>query len=316
MASVLIKIGTVVEVEDGFSKEPAGGLRVRAKLDSDKQTQKVNELIPWAFPLLPKSVQVVPKVGEAVLIIADEVGGFTSGQRYYIGPLISQPQFNTFCPADDASTLLKSSKRTPLPSMDWNAQTRGAFPGSNDVALVGRGAEDVVLKYNDSHKTSEVNIRAGIREEGRFVSANKGEYYDNKDMIVGKIMFNNIDPAYIQLKYKSGIATGEKNAANSLINIVADRINIMSNRDTTVSHDLHDNDTLVKETEVDSIMNRLHQVPKGDKLVEFLEIVKGAILHHVHSWAGMEECGDKPGYIDKLKKYDLEKILSEYVRIS
>ena len=90
----------------------------------------------------------------------------------------------------------------------------------------------------------------------------------------------------------------------------------MSNRDTTVSHDLHDNDTLVKESEVDNIMYRLHQVPKGDKLVEFLEIVKGAILHHVHAWAGMEECGDKPGYINKLKDYDLEKILSEYVRIS
>ena len=316
MASVLVKVGTVIEVENGFSKEPAGGLRVRAKLDIDKQKQKINELIPWAFPLLPKSIQVIPKVGEAVLVIADEVGGFASGQRYYVGPLISQPQYNTFCPAADATTLLNFSERTPLPSMDWNSQTRGSVPESKDVALVGRGSEDVILKYDDSHKTSEVDIRAGIRGEGKFMSTDKGEYYANKDMVVGNIMFNNIDPAYIQLKYKSGIATGDKKAANSLINIVADRINIMSNRDTTVSHDLHDDDTLVKEAEVDNIMDRLHQVPKGDKLVEFLEIVKGAILHHVHAWAGMEECGDKPGYINKLKDYDLEKILSEYVRIS
>jgi hypothetical protein len=43
----------------------------------------------------------------------------------------------------------------------------------------------------------------------------------------------------------------------------------------------------------------------------------GAILHHVHPWAGMEQCGDKPGYINKLKEYgDIRKILSEYVRIS
>lgn len=316
MGNVLIKIGTVIEVENGFSKEPAGGLRIRAKLDEDKQKQKINELIPWAFPLLPKSIQVVPKVGEAVLIIADEAGGFRSGQRYYIGPLISQPQYNTFCPAADATSLLRFSERNPLPSMDWNSQTRGSFPESKDVALIGRGSEDVILKYNDSHKTSEAVIRAGIRSEGKFTSTDKGEYYANKDMVVGNIMFNNIDPAYIQLKYKSGIATGKKNSANSLINIVADRVNIMSNKDTTVSHDLHDNDTLVRESEVDNIMNRLHQVPKGDKLVEFLEIVKGAILHHVHAWSGMEECGDKPGYINKLKDYDLEKILSEYVRIS
>ena len=74
MGKVLIKIGTVVEVEDGFSNEPSGGLRVRAKLDIDKEKKKKNEIIPWAFPLLPKSVQVVPKIGEAVLIIADEAG--------------------------------------------------------------------------------------------------------------------------------------------------------------------------------------------------------------------------------------------------
>ena len=43
MGKVLIKIGTVVEVEDGFSNEPSGGLRVRAKLDIDKEKQKKNE---------------------------------------------------------------------------------------------------------------------------------------------------------------------------------------------------------------------------------------------------------------------------------
>jgi hypothetical protein len=30
----------------------------------------------------------------------------------------------------------------------------------------------------------------------------------------------------------------------------------------------------------------------------------------------MEQSGDKPGYINQLKDFDLEKILSEYVRIS
>lgn len=316
MGKVLIKIGTVVEVEDGFSNEPSGGLRVRAKLDIDKEKKKKNELIPWAFPLLPKSVQVVPKIGEAVLIIADEAGEFATSQRYYLGPLISQPQYNTYCPAENATTLLQMSSRNPLASIDWISETRGAFPKSEDVALVGRGSEDVTLKFDNRNKISEVDIRAGIRGEAEYSSTDKGDYYANKDNFVGNIMFNSIDPAYIQLKYKSGIATGSKNAANSIINMVADRVNIMSNRDSEVSHDIHDQDTLVKESEMDNIMNRLHQVPKGDKLVELLEIMKGAILHHVHPWAGMEQCGDKPGFINQLKDYDLQKILSEYVRIS
>jgi hypothetical protein len=310
MGNVLIKIGTVIEVENEFSKGNSGGLRIRAKIDEDKRKEKKNELIPWAFPLLPKSLQIVPKEGEAVLLIADEVGGFSSGQRYYIGPLISQPQFNTFCPASDATTLLNFAERTPLPSMKWNSDTDGAFPDTKDVALIGRGSEDVTLKYDDSSKTSEVDIRAGIRGDQTNESLMNG----SSPVIGHNIIFNGADPAYIQLKYKKGIATGSKKYANSLVNIVADRINIMSNRDSSVSHDIHEKSGLVKE--VDSVMDRLHQVPKGDVLLEFLNIVKGAILHHVHPWASMEQAGDKPGYINQLKDFDLEKILSEYVRIS
>ena len=310
MSNVLIKIGTVVEVENEFSQGNSGGLRIRAKLDEDKLKNGRKSLIPWAFPLLPKSLQIVPKEGEAVLVIADETDGFRSGQRYYIGPLISQPQFNTFCPAPDATTLLNFANRTPLPSMHWNSDTNGSFPDSKDVALIGRGSEDVILKYDDSSRTSEVDIRAGIRGDQTNESLMNG----GSPVIGHNIIFNGTDPAYIQLKYKKGIATGSKKYANSLINIVADRINIMSNQDTTISHDIHEKSGLVKE--VDSVMDRLHQVPKGDVLLEFLNIVKGAILHHVHPWASMEQAGDKPGYINQLKDFDLEKILSEYVRIS
>jgi hypothetical protein len=67
---------------------------------------------------------------------------------------------------------------------------------------------------------------------------------------------------------------------------------------------------------MNEIMDNLHQVPMGDKLVELLKIMKGAIMHHVHPWAGMEQCGDWPGYIKKLDGYDIDSILSEYVRIS
>ena len=312
MGKVLIKIGTVVEVESSSSQASAGGLRVRAKIDEDKQKQKVNEFIPWAFPLLPKSVQVVPKEGEAVLVISDEAGEFGSGQRYYIGPLISQPQFNGFCPSDYATSLLKFANRTPLPSMEWNSDTKGSFPKSNDIALIGRGSEDVTLKYDDSSKTSEVDIRAGIRGD-----ASNDYILNGGSPVLGhNVMFNSIDPAYIQLKYKKGIATGSKNYANSLVNIVADRINIMSNKDTVVAHNLHDNNTLVKESEIDDVMNNLHQVPKGDVLIEFLEIVKGAILHHVHPFNSMEQAGDKPGHINELRDFNLKRILSDYVRIS
>ena len=173
------------------------------------------------------------------------------------------------------------------------------------MVLVGRGREDIILRDEDGG--SEIDIRAGIKGSP-IDSSEKGSF--------GNIVFNGVDPAYIQLKYKKGIATGEKKFANSVINIVANRINIMSNKDGGISHNLEDKNQLVKEVELNNVMDNLHQVPKGDKLVELLDVIRGAIMNHVHPWAGMEQCGDDFDYINRLKDWNLENILSEYVRIS
>jgi hypothetical protein len=98
--------------------------------------------------------------------------------------------------------------------------------------------------------------------------------------------------------------------------MVADRINLISNKDENVSHNLHNKEMLIPESSINEVMDKLHQVPMGDKLVELLTIMKGCIMHHVHPWAGMEQCGDWAGFINKLEGYDIESILSKYVRIS
>ena len=306
MPNFSIDVGTVREVENTFSKDGYDGLRVRAELVQDKPNN-IND-IPWAFPLLPKVFQSIPKVGEAVFVFMEgDSGSKHTSQRYFLGPIISQPQYNAYCRKENATTLLQIHDNNPIEKISNVDETRGALPKSEDVAVIGRGKEDVILRYNKDADASEVDIRAGIRGE-----ATNSE---NKNMI-GNIIFNGIDPAYIQLKYKKGLATNEKNAANSVINLVANRINIISNKDYNVSHNLGDKDTLIQESKMDEVMDNLHQVPMGDKLVELLKLIKGAIMHHVHPWAGMEQCGDWSGLIKELEGYDIDKILSEYVRIS
>lgn len=305
MSRLSIKIGTVREIENGNSKDGYGGLRVRAEIATDK-AKNISD-IPWAFPLLPKTFQSIPKVGEAVFVIMDDNVSKVSSQRYFLGPIISQPQYNTYCSKKNATSLLNYSDRLPIGKISSVDDTRGSFPESNDVAVVGRGAEDVILRFDDATKCSEVDLRAGIRSEPTDS--------DNKDMI-GNIIFNGTDPAYIQLKYKNGLATSEDNAANSVINIVANRINIMSNKDSNIAHNINDKDMLVREDKMDEVMNNLHQVPMGDKLVDLLKLMKDCIMHHVHPWAGMEQCGDWGGYINRLNTYDIDSILSKYVRIS
>lgn len=314
MGNISLNIGTVREIEGTNSVDGYDGLRVRAELMQDKPDGDYSK-IPWAFPILPKTLQVIPKKGEAVFVIVDDEGDKSTSQRYFIGPIISQPQYNTKSEKENSTTLLQTHDRNPIGKISNYDATRGAFPKSEDVAVVGRGQEDIILRYGtsssegDSNKgnVSEIDLRTGIRGE----PTNS----DNPDL-VGNVIFNDIDPAYIQLKYKQGLITGESTKANSVINMVADRINIMSNRDNNVSDSLHDKNTLVKETDINETMEKLHQVPKGDELVKLLKIMKGCILHHVHPWAGMEQCGDWAGFIQELNSYTIEDILSEYVRIS
>lgn len=304
MNNLKMNIGIVREVENTFSKDGYDGLRVRVELDSDKQKRIAS--LPWAFSLLPKTFQSIPKVGEAVFVLM--IGEDNkSAQRFFIGPIISQPQYHTYASKKNATTLLTSNDRNPIEKISNVDDTRGAFPNAEDVAVIGRGSEDVILRYDTDSKASEVDLRAGVR--GTPTNS------DNKNLI-GNIIFNGTDPAYIQLKYKKGLATKANNEANSVINMVANRINIMSNKDTAISHNLQDKETLVNEEKMDEIMDNLHQVPMGDKLVELLEIMRGSIMNHVHPWAGMEQCGDWTGYIKQLQDYPIDTILSKYVRIS
>ena len=295
-------------IDDGQHEldKPYDGLRVRAEIEG-KDYPKNNETkyIPWAFPLLPKTFQSIPKMGESVLLIYDAE---SNGQRYYIGPIISQPQFNTYCePKNATSLLMEPAHNLPLERVSNNDDTKGAYPKSSDIAVVGRGAEDILLRYNKTTKESEVQLRAGVRGEATN---------DPNPNMIGNIIFNGTDPAYIQMKYKSGLTKKTDQQANSIINMVANRINIMSNKDDNIAHNLKDKNHMILDEKMDEIMENLHQVPMGDKLVELLKIMKGCIMHHVHPWAGMEQCGDWGGYINKLDGYDIDSILSKYVRIS
>lgn len=308
-----MRIGVVRDVEhpdspynkDVKNDEPFDGLRVRVEFEGQDLIKEAKDA-PWAFPLLPKTIQSVPKVGESVLVFYD---GSKYGQRFYLGPIISQPQYHTMCRKEAATSLFNSQRVTPLSRYSSEPSTEGSFPDISDVAVVGRGAEDIILRNDDTTKSSEVQLRAGIRQWPTNSS--------NPD-IIGNIIFNDVDPAYIQLKRKAGLATRPKQSANSVINMVADRINIISNLDNDVSDKLHDRKGLISDEKgnMDSIMGSLHQVPKGDKLVEFLEIVKGCLLNHVHPWPGKEESGDWAGYLTSLKDFTIEDILSEHVRVS
>lgn len=300
MGDMIVRIGKVEYVENKYTEGGSDGNRIKVRLDEGDKTYRTKDDLPWCFPLLPKTFQSTPQEGESVFVITAQ-GGDVDSQRYYIGPVISQPQYFEKAPHDTSTSLIEGGKFSPLPKMSMNANSDGAFPSVRDVAVIGRGQEDVMLRYVPSTMSSEVDIRAGIRQA------------DLTDLeSVGNTEYNASDPAYIQVKHKPGLST----AGNSVVNIVADNVNIMSNYDNDVSRNIHDHDDLVVGENTDDVIRSLHQVPHGDALVELLKIIKGALLEHVHGICGGRQKGDNSGFIDKLKDYNIDSILSQYVRVS
>lgn len=296
---VIIKTGQVEYVEDN-----SDGLRIKIRIGTDGQEPLEN--IPYAFPLLPKTFQSVPKVGEGAIVITTTTRNDKS-QRYYLGPLISQPQFQEQCNYNfgrgNATSLLNSGFLEPLEKISNNKETWGSFPKTDDVAVVGRGSQDIILRNNYDTNSNEVDIRCGIRQNS--ISTDKN--------LIGKIIFNSLDPAYIQLKYKKSITNDNLQEANSVINMVADKINIISNKDEN-SFNLTNVEELIKENDLDSIMGKLHRLAHGDTLVELLNLIIKAILTHVHPYAGTPPCVN--GYTEEMANYEVEKIMSKHVRIS
>ena len=83
----MILLGEVVDIKDVNN-----GGRIRARIRPTDNTIKLDNKIPYAFPLLPKMLHVKPKLHEMVLVVLSDDKDEGS-QRYYIGPVISQPQF-------------------------------------------------------------------------------------------------------------------------------------------------------------------------------------------------------------------------------
>tara|TARA_R110000744_G_scaffold40802_2_gene92525 strand:- start:1592 stop:3316 length:1725 start_codon:yes stop_codon:yes gene_type:complete len=128
---------------------------VKAIIKLDSNAIKNKKYLPWSLddpyvfaPFLPLQINVIPRKGEAVKILAYETE--KKQNEEYIGPLISQPgsiQGDNF-----SSGLLNTSEgiqNTPPPDFAPNGvplpDGKGCFPNPDDIALVGRDNCDIVL---------------------------------------------------------------------------------------------------------------------------------------------------------------------------
>lgn len=301
----------LAEVVSVYDPNSLGRIKVRIKgpraLGGDDGVTDAN--LPWCFPLLPKHLSVQPKPKEAVFIFTFDVY-HEHADRLYIGPIISQSQYLNQDPFYvSALAGFTFGAKAPDVSINTIPQLNGVFPDPQDVSIQGRYNTDI------TQKTNEIVIRAGKFEKS--TPDNNNPY---------PFTFNATTQAYIQIKNEVTIspATDEEEAQiGSVTNVVANKINLLTHKDSSPRFELLNQDNLISDEELAKILSEAHQLPFGDILLQYLIAFKNAFFSHVHNGNGnaatdLVTSGNKQP-LQEFKKIadDLEKaMLSKNIRIN
>ena len=270
------------------------GLRIKVRIHPDDSDCPTIDDLPFCYPLMPKHFHINPKVGEMVLVITS-VLGVTKGRRWFIGPIISQQYNLNYDPFNfSAKSILDNGKfSTPLPRPELNPDNEGTYPDREDIAIQGRQNADLILK------DSEVRLRCGFKKEPTGKPENT-------------LLFNREDLSYIQMKYKR-LKDHKGKDFSSSINIVADRINLLSH-DSKTPFTLNDRKALITDEELVKILEQAHPLVYGDELVEFLKQLIEVIRTHTHPFSMDPPCFTTPQ--TKVLNTDLDEMLSNSIRIN
>lgn len=280
--------GIVVDVDDPFDM---GHIKVRIR-GIDDQTNTVD--LPNTFPLLPKFFSSKPKINEVVLVFTQENDN-PYVDRFYLGPLISQPQLSEFSDLTSAKNGLDSGAGLPLPAPSKIPESKGVYNVGEDIVVRGRENADIALKKD------EILIRTG--------AANK------KIKIKGVPTFNSKNQGYIQIR--SNYKPMDSTKTISLMNIVASKINLLTHEDGSPLFNLHDQNSTISDAEILNILKTAHPAVFGDLLVEYLLLMRSVILNHVHAYPGMKAQNlNGESDITKLLEYDLKSIVSKNIKLN
>jgi hypothetical protein len=303
-----VQIGIVASIDD-----PQGLGRIKVVIPGSATNGGDEGILlvdlPWSYPMVPKFFTSTPRVGEAVFVFIFS-NQKTHSDRLYLGPIISQPDMlNNDQISTSALNPFSFAILNPKVDITRIPALKGVFPNIDDISVQGRYNTDVVLK------SSEILIRAG-----KFVVSTPN---DNNPY---PFEFNTATQTYIQIKNDVPLNQPKENETQergSVANIIANKINLLTHKDGTPRFNLTNQDNLLSDEELLSILATAHQLPFGDILIEYLKLLKAAFLNHVHNGSGRPPTdlvagGAKQDVLEfKKNSEDLEnRMLSKNVRIN
>ena len=261
--------GTVISIDD----ESDGG-RIKVSIPELDNYVTDPDKLPWCYPLMPKYFHVYPQKEEVVrILLEDRV--FPERSRFWLGAVVSQPhkigKDIRFTALNTTNLKLSDPDRAPSTYPDSD----GVFPTKDDIAIIGKVNTDVILKVNELH------LRAGKHE--------------NEDIL----KLNTTNPATISMVFEPVDGDNDDFYSNTIIQ--SDKIALLS----------HDGDPKFKAARMTSedrvrVFEEGHPIARADVLIEALEVIRVALVNHIHGYSGLEP--DKTAVIKKLEELQFEAI--------
>lgn len=271
-----------------------GGGKVKLRSGSDNKIDLV-----WCEPLIPKYINIVPKKGEMVRVaVFNYQNKFT--RRLYIGPVIGQQSVVDFANPEYQRTKIKVENSAYTPkwenfpqtffgtvSKDWKV-----WPNKDDIAIIGRVNTDLILR--DKPNYNEIILRAG-----KIDWSSMGKPLEGVNSIIPSLNLTN--PAYITINHTlpktnrtpEEISIG-LDKSRTHINFVADAVNLISHVGSSSkgrSPTILDGDDSIQQLTTEKV--RLHPVIYGDKVWEFMDLMRNYVNGHIHVGDRLEPDGDK-----------------------
>ena len=267
-----IYYGEVISIDDATE-----GGRIKVKIaDLDNRTALSD--LPWCYPMLPHFFHIYPQVGEIVRVFIEDIR-FPQRSRFWMGSVVSQMQKIGFDSVYTALSTTNIGLTNPEPAPSTYPDADGVFPLMNDVALVGKINTDVILRIN------EVHIRAGKHENDNILK------------------LNTKNPAQISLVYETKDDSDEY-YSNAIM--MADKIAIISH-----SGNPQFKAARLKPEDRKRIFDEGHPIARADILAEALEIIRRAVINHIHGYSGLP--ADKNSIIKDLESINFEAILQNNI---
>lgn len=298
-----VVIAKVLETND-----PKNGGRIKVFIDGIDQVTTPVTSLPYAYPLMSRVIHVMPKVGEAVLILMADIKvdkqDQLTGNRFWIGPLLTNYEFinydntdihnvittkNTYAinrnitsdPLQGSKSQNRKSKELDIFPVDTNTPPQRES-NLDDVTIVGRNNTDIIQSEN------KVTLRAGKHKKNSPTSA------------------NTINPTYSILEL-----IDEKNSYSLT---VGDEIFLISHKGK------YSFKKVLTKDDIDSMRQNSQSMLYGELTVSYLKTLTEVFLNHIHTHSQETPTykDGKKGRIDELTEQlkNIENLLAKNVKIN